>query len=341
MKVFVKAFSLIILMIVIGLAGCGHSDSFKVKGSLSDGASINLRFVYYTDGVVRTGLTAATEGKFEFKGNASSPAAVEVYDNDYRLLGRFIAKNGEDITLKIDRKNIYNGSSAGNDLNKELTEFFNAYSDSLALTDSPSRNGIIARYVRSHPDSPVSYLLLTTEFDASSPEESILADSLLDAIDIEARILDLGEPFARLSSQVIPDEPIGPITYKIKGNRSATYTPQRHSLSVIAISDGTHGRDSVLEALRKLSKHQKTGRLEILDLNVDSDTIIWSRTTRTDSATWTQGWAAGALSGQSLEGLRLPGVPFFILADSAGNQLWRGREATQIVSHTIEALSNK
>lgn len=333
-----------VLLLAACMAACGHNESFRVKGTVTDGSSINLRFVYYTDNAVRTGLTASTEGKFEFEGSALQPAAVEVYDNEYRLLGRFVATNGEDIELNIDRKNMYLNQVSGNDLNRQLTEFYNANSDELAKPDSPERNKIIADYAKANSDNPLARLLIVTEFDASTDDVIRFCDSLLRAMPTDVISFDLADSFMALNSRVASDSshnPIAAITYKKAGNRVATFVPQRSRFSVISISDGAHGRDSVVSALRKLAAHEKKGQFALIDLCVDADTLTWTRTIRNDSATWTQGWAAGSISGQSLGRLGVPALPYFILADSAGRQIWRGGSVSEIVMRTETALNDK
>lgn len=333
----------ILAAVLVLSASCGHGDSFRVKGTVADSSSINIRFVYYTDGDIRTGLTASIQGEFEFEGNTPELAAVEVYDNDYRLLGRFMAANGDDIDLTIDRKNMYLNKMNGNKVNKALTEFYNANAESLAAPDSYERNKIIVDFVAQNPSEPIARLLVATELDASSDEGAILADSLLKLLDPAVADISIAEPFRRLANQVNQEsasQPIQAITYKAPGNHTTTFAAQRQRLSVIAISDVNHGRDSVLKSLRKLANHEKEGRMALLDLNVDADTMVWKRTIRTDSATWEQGWVAGSISGMSLERLGIPGVPYFIMVDSAGNQLWRGRSATEIVSRAIESISD-
>lgn len=319
-------------MAMLALAGCGHNDIFRVKGTVADGASINLRFVYYTDGAVRTGLTASIDGKFEFEGNAPEVSAVEVYDNEYRLLARFLASNGEDIDLRINRKNIYQGSAGGNDLNIALTEFFNANAETLNKPDSPERNQLIAEYVATHPQSPVSQLLIASELDASSETGVILADSLTNLLAPEARSLAMAESFADLKARITDRqtaEPITAITFKVKGNRVETFATQRSPLSLIAINDATHGHDSVIQTFRELERLKDKGRIALLELSVDTDTMTWVRSIRNDSASWTQGWAAGSISGQSIGRLGIPAIPYFILTDSTGTQLWRGRSASE------------
>lgn len=328
---------LILAALLALLAACGHGDSFRVKGSIEDGSSLNIRFVYYSNDAVLNGLTAATDGHFEFEGNSPELAVVEVYDNDYRLLSRFLAQNGQDITLKINRNNYYLGKAGGNDYNKELWKFYNENADILIGKDIEARNRQIADYVANQLDSPVAALLLSTEFAASADYSK--ADSLARSLKGDARQIGLSESFAFSAARTGADSvfsPIMPITYRAQGNRLATFSPQHKPLAVIVFSDGTHGRDSVLASIKKIAKHDS--KIALLDLNLDSDTLIWTRTIRNDSATWEQGWAAGAISGQSIGRLGIPSIPYFILADSLGTQLWRGESATEIVSRAIESL---
>ena len=332
---------LCILTLLI-MAACGHSDSFRIKGTLADGASINLRFLYYTNNAVRSALTASTDGKFELEGHSPAPTAVDVYDNEYRLLGRFIAENGDDITITIDRKNPYNNKVKGNPLSDELTSFYNSYADTLSSADIATRNRAVAAYASAYPDSPVALMLLATEFDASDRNDAILCDSLLRSLSSAAHVIDLAVPFASITAHIADTaarQPIHALTYKAKNNRTQTVSTSRSAYSAIAIRDSHHGRDSVLEAIRKLAKHRKKEKFALLDLNVDSDTLVWTRTTKNDSADWQQGWAAGAVSGLTLGHLGIPAVPYFILVDSTGRQLFRGTSSTEWISTAVEAIS--
>ena len=335
-------YHIIYLVLSAVMSACGHSDTYRIKGTLTDEASINLRIISYYDGAAHTALTAATDGKFQFEGTVGGPSVVEIYDNDYRILSRFIARNGDDIDLRIDRTNLYKGSANGNDFNKQLYAFYNEYADTLVSQDTAFRNKLVADYVASHPGDPVAQIIFAAEFDSSAEADAMTADSVYSLLAPESYIFDFATPVSRLNSRIGDEasrQPVAAFTYKTKNNRTATFTPQRHRFNVIAVSDGVRGRDSVVEALRKIAKYQNKNRLEILDLNVDSDTLVWSQTIRADSATWTQGWAAGAISGQALHRLALPGIPYFILTDSTGRQLWRGRSASEIASRTVEAVS--
>lgn len=307
------------------LAGaCGHSDSFVVKGSLSNGASMNLRIIYYTDSKVFTGVTAATDGGFAFEGTAPSDALVEIYDNEYRLLGRVVARNGDDIEIVADPTGKTPFSAKGNP-STELWSKFIADNHGTAAT---ARNKAVESFVKGHRDNPLSALLVMTEFDARG-EAASLADSLMTIISPEARQNDITAGFNAILNRVnsaTSHAPVAAIPYMVSGNRTELFRPRKARVSLIGISDGQTS-DSVRNLFRELSGSGKDNRPALLDLSADPDTTAWSRQLRADSVKWTAGWVAGSISGTALNRLGIPTLPFFIVTDSAGSQLWRGTSA--------------
>lgn len=321
--------------VAVFAAACGHDDTFHVKGELDDGASINLRFIYYTNGGVASGITASNNGKFMFTGRSASPTLVEVYDNDYRLMGRFVARNGEDINLRLNRKNPYKNTASGNELSERMTAFLNANADKLV---GEGRNDVVAAYVRANTSDPVSDILLVTEFDARGAEA--LADSLHGIIAEDARMNSVSGPAAAQLARVAANTrgSIEPVPYRVKGNREETFAARRRGLAMMAFDDGRAGRDSVVEALRSLARKERDGRFELIEFSMDADTSAWRRNVEPDSATWKQGWIPGAVTGRGVDRLGIPELPYFILVDSAGRQLWRGVSVKAAVARVTEAL---
>lgn len=176
-----------IIALAAALTGCGHSDTYRVHGNLDDGSDINLRFVCYVDGKVLTGVTASNKGKFAFEGSAPVPSVVEIYDNDYRPLGRFIARNGEDFDITLSRADRYAIRAEGNPETALWVSFLNKNAEALRSSDPAVRNAVVARFVADNPDSPVSLCVLATEYDASG-SYAAGADSLLALINPDLRL---------------------------------------------------------------------------------------------------------------------------------------------------------
>ncbi len=81
---------------------------------------MNIRVGYYADGVYRTLITVSEKGAFEFYGSSRQPTVVEIYDYEYRLLGRVYAANGQTLDVKLARSNPYDLSVDGNETAKAL-----------------------------------------------------------------------------------------------------------------------------------------------------------------------------------------------------------------------------
>lgn len=311
-----------IIALAAALAGCGHSDTYRVHGNLDDGSDINLRFVYYVDGKVLTGVTASNKGKFAFEGSAPVLSVVEIYDNDYRPLGRFLARNGEDFDITLSRKDRYAIRAEGNAETALWVSFLNKNAEALRSSDPAVRNAAVARFVADNPDSPVSLYVLATEYDASGPYAAG-ADSLLALINTDLRRTPPADGLAYMLARAgagASAARLDSVPYRARGNRMATFAASRHTLSLLAFSQGSDGRDSILAALRRIDRR---GKAEVYDLSMDPDTLTWHRNTRTDSASWTQGWLAGGISARAVDSVGIPSLPFYILVDSAGRQLLR------------------
>lgn len=326
-----------VAVVAIMAVACGHSDRFVIKGEVAGGASMNLRVVYYTAGRVVTGVTAATDGKFAFDGVAPEDALVELYDNDYRLLGRLVARNGDDMEVRVDPAAPASFIATGNDITDRMTAFVSGQ----ASATTEARNAAVATYVGAHRDDPVSALLLMTQYD-TAVGGTTTADSLMSLISPESRATDITAGYiamlARVSSAT-SHAPIASIPYLASGAKPQILRMRSNALTFIAVGDRAHHRDSVISVLKDLSRHERQGDFAVADLSVDGDTIDWSRSLRADSATWMRGWVGGSISGSALGRLGISRLPFYIIVDSAGRQLWRGTSSETARAKAKELIS--
>ncbi len=104
-----------------------------------------------------------------------------------------------------------------------------------------------------------------------------------------------------------------------------TYNPFRFSYSLLCYTDKeTRTRENLARDLRQLREKYTERRLAIIDVSLDADTAVWKKAIATDSATWMQCWTPGAVASRQVERLGIPRLPFFIVADSIGQQHFRG-----------------
>lgn len=315
-------------------AACGDSDHFKVSGTIEGSPTFNMRFHYYGDDALHTGITASREGKFMFTGSSRQPVMVEIYDNDYRLMGRLYAADGDEIECVLHPDNPYKSTFTGNDVNRRWTAFTNANAEAL-LHPGPRANSLIASYVGKHRDDIVSAMLITGSYDAA--RDMAGADSLLRSLAPEARPANFIAGFEYLLRRVASKEaasPVMPMTFADERDSLRTYNPRHSRRSLIVISDRDSGRrDSIVPRLRSLSRQYSREQLAIVDFSVDSDTTSWKLSIRGDSARWLQGWGAGSLASPAISRLAASSVPFFVVADSTGRQLYRGVSLNQALKY--------
>ena len=315
----------VLLIFAILLVGCSKDKYFEVSGTIKGNPTMNIRYIYYNGQTLVNGVTAAREGKFAFRADSDQPVMVELYDNDYKLLGRLYAENGDKIKAEIDPANPYLSGFDGNDINKRYSQFTKKNAAKLAAHDLES-NKLIAAYVGANPADVVSAMLVVGSYNASRDIRG--ADSLLLLVKPEARPENITSFYEFQLSRVAQTDAFDavlPMTLRDRADSLVSYNPRRSSRSLLVFSDRNSGRsDSIVPRLRELSRQYGASRLAIVDFSVDADTLVWKSSTRTDSASWLQTWSAGSLAAPAISRLGIPAVPYYIVTDSLGNQLYRG-----------------
>lgn len=220
---------------------------FAVKGHVKGDATINLRALYYVDGALQSSIFPADRGSFAFKGRAPEGAVVEILDNDYRLLGRFYAVNGDEIDVTIDPKSPASAKvNKGSDIAVRWAQWLNANAKTIDSRNSKIINALAAKYVKAHPQDIVSTLIITTVYDASVDPEG--ASRLLSSIAPEARPTALTEAMATLlmyADTSAAKRRVSPLTLMAQGDTVTTFSPRKHRLSLLVFSDETAAAPTV------------------------------------------------------------------------------------------------
>lgn len=332
MKTLIKL--LLIVLLIPAVSSCGNGGKFTVDGTVEGGRTMNMRIVYNGEDNVNNILTAARDGKFQFTGYAPDKRGVlvEFLDNDYRVMGRLYAENGDKIKITVNADDRTAQSVEGNDLSERLSKWLNDNADCIRSRNAREINAAVARYARANPEDLLSGILMATEYNASIDITG--AEKLLTELKPEARpswLIDgriLTE--MRLSEKNI-SAPVTAITYLDRHDSIVTFRPKESPRSILAFTGDNTGRaDSILRALK--SFHKEHSKVEIIDFWLETDTFTWRRTLRRDSVNWKSGWAAGSVGAPSLEQLAIPSLPYFVVTDSTGRQLYRGPSVSLAIS---------
>ncbi len=320
----------IIAALLAGIAiwSCGGPTTFKVTGELTDGANINLYVKYYGGGAVRNGVMAAREGKFEAEFSSPDPTIVEILDNEYNVLARMFVQNGDEVHVKVDRANPAASTVTGTDVNQRWSELINTNAELLSSGDSNDINSMIEEYIAANPSDPVGALTMAEFYDFSS--DPVHAMEVMEMIDMEARPTGVLDPYVTIVSHFASADsygPVQPINYRQAESDSVlTFRPADKKFSLIALSNENSKRsDSIVPGLKKIVKDIPSKQLQVIDFVLYADTNAFKRLTYRDSATWIQAWLPGGLLGKGIAELAIPDMPYFIVTDSAGRQLYRGK----------------
>lgn len=337
-----KIASIIAAMLLgMWICSCGGPTSFKIKGELTDGATTNLYVKYYGANAVRSGVTAAREGKFEAEFSSPEPTIVEILDNEYNVLARMFLQNGDEVNVTIDRSNPLNSHVTGNEISERWSVLINERSSLLSSGDNDSINQMIEEYITSDPADPVGALMFSAFYDASF--DPVHAMEVMERIDIQARPSGVLDPYALIVSGFSDSTAYGkvqPIKYRTaKSDSVLVFKPSDKEISLIAISNENSKRsDDIVPELKKIYSDFPSKKLQVIDFVLYADTGAFKRVTYRDSAKWIQAWLPGGILGKGLENLAIPDMPYFIVTDSAGTQLYRGTSATLAADKIKEAI---
>lgn len=337
-----KKLALILAMVSV-LWGCGDDTTFTAEGEVEELGTQNMRVVYCANGSTNLLIVPVTEGTFEFKGKIDAPTMLEFYSANKSLLGRAYVSAGDNIKCKLFKNSPYKAQITGNEVSQRWSKWLNENLTIIARGDAEKINAIVTKYINANKNDVLSTLLLLTEYDSSLHSDEAM--KLLSVITPDARPKQLIESYEALldrSNNIKARERLSTTSYFSSTDSLKTFAPHETSYSIVTFSNHDSRKDGELsKALRSLRNEYPTRRLQVMDISFDTDTTVWKKSIKSDSATWRQGWVAGAASAHSIERLGITRVPFFIVADSTGTQLYRGTSLSEATTTVKEQFNLK
>lgn len=312
-------------IVAIFATGCSQADHFKV-GGLMEGAGVQtVTLTYYAEGGIKQTVGQSVNGKFLLQGKSAVPTLCIVALSDGTPVATLIASNGDKIEVRTSLENPAALKVKGSGQSSKIADWLNENAELLARGDAAAINASIAEFIDDHRSDMASTALLVTQFRTDGFET--MADSLLSLIDISARPAPVVQNFsAVLSSQLnrSAGSAVMPMTLYIRSDSTYFLTPAQHSVTLLAFTEPVGGRDTVTTVLRELRGRYSDRRCGIVEISAAVDSSTWKQATARDSATWKQAWAPGTVASSTIGKLSVPRIPYFIVADSTGTQLYRG-----------------
>lgn len=322
---------ILIIMLLVSMASCGNDEEFVINCEIRGLGSKGVEMYYTTRSMQRSGFHPV-DGKIVLRGVASEPTLVEVFTTDGEPLFMCVAQNGDELEVKMDLEKPGVIKIKGNDASEKYARFVTENDSVLKSGDVAAINALVADEVMAHPDRISSAMLLVTRFNARGYE--LKADSLVNTLKPQARPSWVVGAYPGMVGEQVSSMARGtvkPITINCgqlnERDTTLRYWPSNQTYSMIVVT-GTGKGDSVRTMLKELTGKLPKRRFKALEVAVMGDSAMWKLAIRRDSAKWMQGWVAGGVAGTVVRTLQIPGVPYFIVADSLGNQVYRGYSAT-------------
>ena len=322
------------------LFSCGKG-SFTIEGNFPDAGTQNLRFVYVGEDVISSQWIPAVNGKFTMQGSSKRLTVVYIYDARMQFVAHVVVKNGETLLLKGNIRDNYDITVSGSELAERWNAFTRENAGAFRSGNTAKTDAAIAAYVKANPDDVVSTLLLTCDYSRPGSAE---AQALLASISEDAkpeRLLDL------YTSVEAPDKELGKAFKPLKlrnGMDSLVALDTRHAPMTVLyfwrFRDDT--RDSLIRGLKRLQRaySQKDKAVQIADICMMPDTAQWRGIIHVDSTAWLHFRAQGGPTDPTLQSLDIRSANFFIVADSAGTQKYRGSSLKDASSAVAAYMKN-
>lgn len=320
-----------LLLLPLLLWSCSRADHFTLEGELEGDATANVELTYYTDGGVRRTSAVAKEGRFTITGSSQQPALALLTISGGAPAASLIVDNGDRIKLTVDSAMTGLTRLSGSKPSEKLWKFTRDNSQTLVAGSDAEINRLVADYVRANRSDITAAALMVTSF--RTPGHEAEADSLVALIDPEARPAEVMHNFSESLATQISSEARGKVTNMTLYDRRDTtvyFAPYNQSASLLAfLSVRPAQRDSALRVIRLLADSLPRRRFKAVEVTLAPDSAEWKRLTARDSASWIQAWAPATIASPAMRRMAVPRVPFFIVADSTGTQIYRGSSATR------------
>ena len=299
----------------------------------------------------RTSLSCTLEEMFAdiapaenlFAGNTTLGVVVTNGKFDKTPLTKIYVQNGDRIELSGDGQDPFGLRVKGSSLNKDLFKF-NQENKELLQSWSAERNisasgmrtrryeqlskelqGVVAKYVGEHKDSPVSAILLDDYVLGRASDA--FCDSLIGLLDDRvlsappAAALEMYRQFETIqkSDTVLPY-----LSLTTVADTTELLNPREAQATLLCFwAAETPGTQRYSGFLREITERYDS-LVQVVEISLDRDSAVWKERIEADSAVWARRWAKGGYLYPGVKELHIQSIPYLLVADSLGRIVARG-----------------
>lgn len=325
---------------------------FDIDIELSSKTAETYQIVYYTHDkhkgwMTQTAITLS-QGNGKLKCITSSPTMVWVYPmGSSRPSLAFYARRGDNIKISGDNGDPATWQVTGNDLDEQWSRWRSDNADALRSRQPKLINEVVSKYVKAHPDSQLSAVLMLTTFVRRDYED--LYTSLWNSLSEKARDAEIVKAAGRAdqltTALAATPEKIASLSLHCMGETIVTLRPDKHDAVLLYFWQGQEReRKGHIDSLQALARTSAGSGLLITDIALTHDSLSWLNAARADSVTksdaWLRAWAPGGRQHSSIMALQIPTSPWFVIIDKGGRQLYRGTEASEALRRVRTMIHN-
>ena len=308
---------------VMLLVMCSCGKSFKIKGNIGGVGNQNLHMVYATPAGIAEQWVTAKEDRFEFSGVAEQPTLVAIYGAQDNLLARFLVENGDNVKVRGAATAPFRIEVKGNDVNERWYAFIHEHEAQYANSDRTALNTAIEQYAKANPADVLSTLLLLCDYRAPGGIADV--EPLLKAVKPEAKpdyLLSTYRNVLKLANQ--PPKSISSMMLYESIGSFATFSPTSAQASLLYFWNKQTELQNDVQLL-KTEAERTAGKAQFVDVLMDADSMMWSRTRKEHMGAWRlHFWAPDGPLNSALKQLNISAVPSVLVADSLGKVTYAG-----------------
>lgn len=318
-----KCLTAVALMLMCLLPSCS-SNSFKVSAKLKGLGQQNVRVAYFNaDGGLTDAWVAAQNDELLITGDCTSPTLLMVYNSMSVPIMRLVVSGGDNIDITGSITEQYSLQVKGSETMEEWNNFVVKHKSDYNSLNSAKLNAAIEKYVKDNPKSLVSTLLVLVDYAPNDDGNKVAR--LLESIDKSAKPETLMESYNVMATRARKgDTSITSLNLlEMKTGDFESVNFRGGKPSVILFWDknlDTQARKAAFGELMDLD----TTRIQVLDINIDSDSTMWHNDVTKTGTTWKHYWVPGSMMNSAIVRLNLTSTPTIIITDSIGKQIYRG-----------------
>ena len=292
------------------VTGCSGNKPWTVEVEVEGLGTQNVKAFYYTEtGGVNLINTSALDGKFSLQGSATDYTILDIYNNQYVLLGRVPVRNGQNIKASLKLGNAADFTLKGNDPSRSITDFYNSNKGVIAEGDTLKINELVANNLLKQNGDIASVIIMMNLYKGNTAQ---LIDSIAEPRGAEWMYR------AIYSSPMVTDSVLTePIELWTEGDSIMTLRHDAEELIVVTERMDNELRRDMNNRLDSLARHRKP-RLKIVEISLLADTTLWHDAMGDSTFRHTRAWLPGGIASPRLRQLGISSTPAYIMVDSTG-----------------------